>query len=105
MRKASLCTSIVAASLLLAGCGSDVQHGTIRSKQYIPQTTRTDYQPVYGNHCNSKGYCTTYVITYMPYQVTDPECYQFTLIDDKKNVGNVCVDHDSYNKMKPGDKW
>jgi hypothetical protein len=98
---------LVLLAFALTACGADVTHGTITSKQYVPQSTYTQEQPVYSERCllvNKQEDCSTFVSTWIPVQETDPECWKLNL-KSGKNTGSVCVPQSAWESAKVGGVW
>lgn len=99
---------IALATALLAGC-ADVTSGTVEKKSYVPPYTWTYMQPLYGTRCSGSGSsfsCSTYVITYVPQQETDPECWRLDLLaDNGKDKGDICVSEHSWRSVRVGTHW
>jgi hypothetical protein len=98
---------VVAVAVALAGCGSDITHGTITGKQYVPGRQHTDMEPVYGTRCSRVGRsssCSTVVTAWIPVSVTNPECYQLNLKQGGDD-GSVCVSPVEYDRAQIGGQW
>jgi hypothetical protein len=94
-------------ALVLTGCGSDLDHGTITGKRYVPEDTYTYMQPIYTTQCSGSGssqVCYSTISMYIPISQTDPECWRLDLRDGKK-TGHVCVSKSAWEKAKPGGSW
>jgi hypothetical protein len=96
-----------AGALVLTGCGSDLSHGTITGKQYVPEKHWTYEQPLYTSYCHPVGKtvsCSQMITGYLPIPETDPACWRLNLRDGKK-TGHVCVSESAWNKAKRGGQW
>lgn len=100
-------TAALAGVLTLTGCGSDIEHGTITGKRYVPENTYTYMQPIYTTQCSGSGstqVCTQTIAMYLPVDMTDPACWRLDLRDGDK-TGHVCVSKKAWEKAKKGAQW
>jgi hypothetical protein len=100
-------SAALAGALVLTGCGSDIEHGEITGKKYVPENTYTYMMPIYTTQCSGSGtsqVCYSTVSMYIPTTETDPECWQLNLRDGKK-TGHVCVSEAAWKKAKKGEQW
>jgi hypothetical protein len=94
-------------ALALTGCGSDIEHGEITGKKYVPEETSTYMQPITTVQCSGSGtsqVCQSVITGYIPIESTDPECWRLNLRDGEK-TGWVCVSEKAWDKAKKGDDW
>jgi hypothetical protein len=97
----------LAGALVLTGCGSDISHGTITSKTYVPEKDWVYMQPITMPQCSGSGtsqICSSVVTGYIPIDESDPECWRLNLRDGKK-TGWVCVSKAAWEKAKKGEQW
>jgi hypothetical protein len=100
-------SAALATAVILTGCGSDLDHGTITSKQYEPEDHWTYQQPQYMTNCttvNKVTTCSQTLTGFIPIPMTDPECWRLNLRDGKE-TGHVCVSKEAWNTAKKGDDW
>lgn len=99
-------TALVGA-LALTGCNSEISHGTITGKSYVPAKEWTYLQPVTMQQCSGSGttqVCSMVVTGYIPVDMSDPECWRLNLRDGDK-TGHVCVPKEAWTKAKKGGTW
>lgn len=101
--------ALVAGAVALTAACSEVTHGTITSKQYVPEYHWIYEQPIHSEHCYSsyKGStsCSSYITGYIPIPMTDPACWKLNLKNSSGDTGHVCVDQKSWDKAKVGGQW
>jgi hypothetical protein len=100
-------SAALAGALTLTGCGSDIEHGTITGKKYVPEHEWTYLQPITMQQCSGSGtsqVCTTVVTGYIPIDMSDPACWRLNLRDGKK-TGYVCVSKSAWKTAKKGGTW
>jgi hypothetical protein len=100
-------SAALAGALTLTGCGSDVEHGEITSKKYVPENSWTYMQPITTQQCTGSGtsqICQSIVTGYIPIDMSDPECWRLNLRDGDE-TGHVCVSEKAWNKASKGDQW
>lgn len=119
--KAVVAAAVSAAVLSLVGCGADVKHGTITSKEFEPAQTSVYMQPVYSQRCVtrisyvrtstggsrpvSSRSCTSYVSGHVPIVEHTAACYKLDLKNGKGDTGSVCVSEAAWNGAKVGGLW
>lgn len=97
----------LASVVLLVGCGADVTQGTVTGKAFVPVRHWTYLDPIYATACSGSGSsfsCHQYIVTYMPVEETDPECWKLSLLDGK-NKGSICVSQSEWDGAKVGTYW
>lgn len=94
--KRLLVPAVLAAGLLLTGCGSSISAGYITEKVIEPETTWIQY--VCAGY-DSKGVC----IVQTPIFHTDDEDYRFDIKDDSGETGYVYVEYGTFESYQVGE--
>lgn len=108
--RATAAVLAAAVAAAISGCAG-ITHGTITSKEYVPERHWIYEQPVYSERCTTSGSgsrtstsCTSYISTYVPIPETDPECWKLHL-KHNSDTGSVCVSQASWETAKVGGTW
>lgn len=95
---------VTALTAFAAGCGDELDHGTVTGKKYEPERTYTQFFPIQtGQSCTRSGNSTicTPIYSQFPYTVHDGEDYILELRDENKK-GKAYVDEATWRHIEVG---
>lgn len=99
---------LLAAVVLLAGCGEEIKSGTVVAKGREDARTYVSILPVYvGETCTRVGNITSCTprYVYLPFTLYDDEDWKLQIENDKGKRGWVYVTPTLWNRLVVGDWW